>query len=210
MSSRSRACGARRSTRPAQPGRALQRATGVDGHAGALCRGAAADAGRLQPPVAMNVDGTRMTGASPCTVGPVLYHWSRQALMEFYAGVAESAADTVVLGETVCARRRETQARRLAGAGARSRGRGQGGRAGDADADRVGGRPAPAAPHRRAARVHGRGGRRVGAAVPGRRRAVRARARTSTSTTVPRWPNTPRWARCAGSRRSICRSKRSA
>ena len=41
------------------------------------------------------------------TVGPVLYHWPRQALMDFYAGIAESAADTVVLGETVCARRRE-------------------------------------------------------------------------------------------------------
>jgi collagenase-like PrtC family protease len=41
------------------------------------------------------------------TVGPVLYHWSRQALMEFYAQVADSVADTVVLGESVCARRRE-------------------------------------------------------------------------------------------------------
>ena len=41
------------------------------------------------------------------SVGPVLYHWPRQALMEFYAGIAESAADTVVLGETVCARRIE-------------------------------------------------------------------------------------------------------
>jgi collagenase-like PrtC family protease len=41
------------------------------------------------------------------TVGPVLYHWSRQTMMDFYAGVAASAADTVVLGETVCARRRE-------------------------------------------------------------------------------------------------------
>ncbi len=41
------------------------------------------------------------------TVGPVLYHWPRAALMAFYAGVAESAADAVVLGETVCARRRE-------------------------------------------------------------------------------------------------------
>ncbi|MBK6862940.1 MAG: U32 family peptidase [Ideonella sp.] len=41
------------------------------------------------------------------TVGPVLYHWPRQAMMDFYAGVAESAADTVVLGDTVCARRRE-------------------------------------------------------------------------------------------------------
>lgn len=41
------------------------------------------------------------------TVGPVLYHWSRQTLMDFYADIAESAADAVVLGDTVCARRRE-------------------------------------------------------------------------------------------------------
>ena len=41
------------------------------------------------------------------TVGPVLYHWSRDKLLQFYADVAESVADTVVLGEVVCARRRE-------------------------------------------------------------------------------------------------------
>ena len=41
------------------------------------------------------------------TVGPVLYHWSRENLMRFYAEVADSPADTVVLGESVCARRRE-------------------------------------------------------------------------------------------------------
>jgi collagenase-like PrtC family protease len=41
------------------------------------------------------------------TVGPVLYHWSRQALTQFYADVADSPADTVVLGEVVCSRRRE-------------------------------------------------------------------------------------------------------
>ena len=35
------------------------------------------------------------------------YHWPRQALFDFYADIAESAADTVVLGETVCSRRRE-------------------------------------------------------------------------------------------------------
>lgn len=44
------------------------------------------------------------------TVGPLLYHWPRQALMDFYASIAESSADTVVLGETVCARRRELKA----------------------------------------------------------------------------------------------------
>lgn len=41
------------------------------------------------------------------TIGPLLYHWPRQAIMDFYADVAESAADSVVLGEAVCARRRE-------------------------------------------------------------------------------------------------------
>jgi collagenase-like PrtC family protease len=37
----------------------------------------------------------------------VLYHWSRDALMQFYADLADSPADTVALGEAVCARRRE-------------------------------------------------------------------------------------------------------
>jgi collagenase-like PrtC family protease len=41
------------------------------------------------------------------TVGPVLYHWPRETLLRFYAGLADSPADTVVLGESVCARRRE-------------------------------------------------------------------------------------------------------
>lgn len=41
------------------------------------------------------------------TVGPVLYHWSRDTLLHFYADLADSPADTVVLGEAVCARRRE-------------------------------------------------------------------------------------------------------
>jgi O2-independent ubiquinone biosynthesis protein UbiV len=58
------------------------------------------------------------------TVGPVLTFWPREALLHFYAEVAESAADTVVLGEVVCSRRHEMKAddwlalaRDLAGAG---------------------------------------------------------------------------------------------
>lgn len=47
--------------------------------------------------------GTRL----PLTVGPVLYHWPRASLMQFYADMADSPADTLVLGEVVCARRRE-------------------------------------------------------------------------------------------------------
>lgn len=41
------------------------------------------------------------------TVGPVLYHWSRNSLLHFYADLADGPADCVVLGEAVCARRRE-------------------------------------------------------------------------------------------------------
>ncbi|AKJ31066.1 U32 family peptidase [Caldimonas brevitalea] len=41
------------------------------------------------------------------TVGPVLTYWTRTALLQFYAEVAESAADTVVLGEVVCSRRHQ-------------------------------------------------------------------------------------------------------
>lgn len=41
------------------------------------------------------------------TVGPVLYLWPRAAVTQFYADIADSRADTIVLGEVVCARRRE-------------------------------------------------------------------------------------------------------
>lgn len=41
------------------------------------------------------------------SIGPVQYFWPRETLLHFYADVAESAARTVVLGETVCARRHE-------------------------------------------------------------------------------------------------------
>ncbi|MDM4767258.1 U32 family peptidase [Pelomonas sp. SE-A7] len=41
------------------------------------------------------------------SIGPLLYFWPRETLLHFYAGVAESPATTVVLGETVCARRHE-------------------------------------------------------------------------------------------------------
>ncbi|HRP96144.1 MAG TPA: U32 family peptidase [Rhodocyclaceae bacterium] len=40
-------------------------------------------------------------------LGPLLYYWSRQATLDFYAAIAESAADIVYVGETVCSRRHE-------------------------------------------------------------------------------------------------------
>ena len=39
------------------------------------------------------------------SLGPVLYYWTREALLDFYARVADSGADIVYLGEVVCARR---------------------------------------------------------------------------------------------------------
>src|SRR5690625_361493 len=40
-------------------------------------------------------------------IGPVLYFWPRQTLESFYDAVADSPADIVYLGETVCSKRRE-------------------------------------------------------------------------------------------------------
>lgn len=58
------------------------------------------------------------------TVGPVQTYWTRDTLTQFYADVADSPADTVVLGENVCSRRHEMKlddwlslARELAAAG---------------------------------------------------------------------------------------------
>ncbi len=41
------------------------------------------------------------------TVAPLQYWWPRERLLDFYAEVADGPADTVILGEVVCARRRE-------------------------------------------------------------------------------------------------------
>lgn len=40
-------------------------------------------------------------------IGPVLYFWPKQQMLEFYQQIAESTADIVYLGETVCSKRRE-------------------------------------------------------------------------------------------------------
>jgi len=40
------------------------------------------------------------------SLGPVLYYWPRETLLEFYARIAASPVDIVYLGETVCSKRR--------------------------------------------------------------------------------------------------------
>lgn len=39
-------------------------------------------------------------------LGPLLYFWPREQVLDFYAGVARLPVDVVYLGETVCAKRR--------------------------------------------------------------------------------------------------------
>ena len=40
------------------------------------------------------------------SLGPVLYYWPRQQLLDFYARMAETPVDIIYLGETVCSKRR--------------------------------------------------------------------------------------------------------
>ncbi|MCW8874126.1 MAG: U32 family peptidase [Gammaproteobacteria bacterium] len=40
------------------------------------------------------------------SLGPVLYYWPREQLLDFYARMAETPVDIVYLGETVCSKRR--------------------------------------------------------------------------------------------------------
>lgn len=47
-----------------------------------------------------------MTGFG-IALGPLLYYWPREAVLQFYASVADAPVDRVYLGETVCTRRHE-------------------------------------------------------------------------------------------------------
>lgn len=40
------------------------------------------------------------------SMGPILFYWSRQTIMDFYASMATQPLDAIYLGETVCSKRR--------------------------------------------------------------------------------------------------------
>ena len=48
-----------------------------------------------------------MTVPMKLALGPHQYYWPRQAMLDFYAEIAESPVDTVYVGESVCSRRHE-------------------------------------------------------------------------------------------------------
>ncbi|MFQ5644519.1 MAG: U32 family peptidase [Thiogranum sp.] len=47
-----------------------------------------------------------VTETARLSLGPVLYYWSRDEMFDFYARIADTEADIVYLGETVCSKRR--------------------------------------------------------------------------------------------------------
>lgn len=54
----------------------------------------------------MAIDMTTNHAATKLSLGPVLYYWNREQLLDFYDRIASTAVDIVYLGETVCAKRR--------------------------------------------------------------------------------------------------------
>lgn len=48
-----------------------------------------------------------MNPAPRLALGPLLYYWPRDTVLEFYAEIATAPVDVVYLGETVCSRRHE-------------------------------------------------------------------------------------------------------
>ena len=68
----------------------------MERHAGAPCRGFLSHARRIR-----SVHGNK-PNAYQISVGPLLYYWPRRDTLAFYAELADSPADILYVGETVC------------------------------------------------------------------------------------------------------------
>ena len=89
-----RASGARRSTRPARPTRRYSVQPGWTATLARFAEGQQHTLGAYNRPGDEHMSSTMPSSAwrrLALTVGPVLYHWPRQALMDFYAAVADIA-----------------------------------------------------------------------------------------------------------------------
>lgn len=49
---------------------------------------------------------TTSQNAPRLTLGPILYHWPREQVLDFYAEMLETPVDVIYLGETICSKRR--------------------------------------------------------------------------------------------------------
>jgi collagenase-like PrtC family protease len=55
----------------------------------------------------MTTESTIRPSARPrLSLGPILYHWPRERILDFYAEIIEGPIDVIYLGETVCSKRR--------------------------------------------------------------------------------------------------------
>src|SRR4030066_1826913 len=69
----------------------------MDRAARQACRRPPAHAGRARPRLAVSMK---------LSLGPILYYWERERVLDFYAQAAGWPVDIVYLGEVVCSKRR--------------------------------------------------------------------------------------------------------
>src|SRR5690606_26559008 len=100
MSSRSPMSGAKRST----PTSARRRPSACS-RAGAP-RWAGCPKAARPPWAPTTVPGSEESTTMKLSLGPVLFYWTREKLLNFYAEMAEQPLDVIYLGETACSKRR--------------------------------------------------------------------------------------------------------
>jgi len=56
----------------------------------------------------MTTDSQQTSGARPrLSLGPLLYYWPREQVLDFYAEMIETPVEVIYLGETICSKRRQ-------------------------------------------------------------------------------------------------------